>query len=243
MRFTFLGIVQGVTEFLPVSSSGHLFFLQKALNLEGDYLPFFVFLHLATLLTIIVFFYKRIKLLFKIKLLLNLALITLISAVMGLGIKFYLKEFLGGKFFLSFCFLANAAVLLTIRPDSGNREVQDMSIRDCFYLGFLQGFSPLPGISRSGITIAALLRRGFKRSQAFIFSFFMAIPLIIGAFAIEFKDLKASNLPWQSLGAGFSVAFVSGLFALSITSRALKTGKLKNFAYYSLLAALVALIV
>ena len=114
MKFIFLGIVQGITEFLPISSSGHLFLIQKLLKIEGDYLPFFVFLHLATLLAIIVFFSKKIKLFFKARLLLNILLVTLISGIMGLGIRFYLKEFLGSTFMLTSCFLANAGILLSI---------------------------------------------------------------------------------------------------------------------------------
>ena len=251
MKFIFLGIVQGITEFLPISSSGHLFFVQKLLKIEGDYLSFFVFLHLATLLAIIVFFFKKIKLFFKARLLLSILLITLISGIMGLGIRFYLKEFFGSTFMLTFCFLANAGILLSIRPSSGQRDISSINFKDALFLGLLQGFSPLPGISRSGITIVGLLRRGFKRSQAFILSFLMAIPLIIGAFFVEFKELGQSipkgiaspSLSLQSMGSGFVAAFVFGLLALSLVRKTLISKKFKNFAYYCLILALLTLIV
>ena len=242
MKLIFLGIVQGITEFLPISSSGHLFFIQKILKIEGDYLSFFVFLHLATLLAIVVFFSKKIKLFFKARLLLNILLVTLISGIMGLGIRFYLKEFFGSTFMLTFCFLANAGILLSIRPFSGERDISSVNSKDALFLGLLQGFSPLPGISRSGITIVGLLRRGFKRGEAFILSFLMAIPLIIGAFFVEFKELGQSSFSSQSMGLGFVAAFVFGLLALSLVRKTLISKKFKNFAYYCLILALLTLI-
>lgn len=242
MKFIFLGIVQGITEFLPISSSGHLFFLQRVLKMEGDYLPFFVFLHLATLLAIIIFFFKKIKLLFNTKLLLNILLITLISGLMGLGIRFYLMELLGSTFILAFCFLVNAGILLSIRADSGERNIMSINFKDSILLGILQGISPLPGISRSGITIVGLLRRGFKRSEAFILSFLMAIPLIVGAFVVELKNLGKASLSLQSMSMGFIAAFIFGLLALGLVRRTLEAKKFKNFAYYSLLMALIILV-
>ena len=242
MKFIFLGIVQGITEFLPISSSGHLFFLQRVLKMEGDYLPFFVFLHLATLLAIIIFFFKKIKLLFNTKLLLNILLITLISGLMGLGIRFYLMELLGSTFILAFCFLVNAGILLSIRADSSERNIMSINFKDSILLGILQGISPLPGISRSGITIVGLLRRGFKRSEAFILSFLMAIPLILGAFVVELKNLGKASLSLQSMSMGFIAAFIFGLLALGLVRRTLEAKKFKNFAYYSLLMALIILV-
>ena len=241
MKFIFFGIIQGLTEFLPISSSGHLYLLQKFLAIRGNCLPFFVFLHLATLLAIIVFFFKKIKLLFKTKLLLNILLITLISGIMGLGIKFYLKEFLGNKFLLTFCFLTNAGILLSIRFNSREREIASINFKDSLFLGILQGFSPLPGISRSGITITGLLKRGFKNVEAFSLSFLMAIPLILGAFIVELKELKEANFSLQSMSLGFVTAFIFGLLALKIVKKALISGKFKNFAYYSLVIAVVTL--
>ncbi len=243
MEFIFLGIVQGLTEFLPISSSGHLYLLQKLLVIKEDYLSFFVFLHLATLLAIVVFFFKKIKSLFKPRLLLNIFLITLISGLMGLGIKFYLSSFFDSRFLLSFCFLTNAGILLSIRSDSSKRSVESISFKDSFFLGLLQGFSPFPGISRAGITIVGALKRGFKPSDAFSLSFLMAIPLILGAFMVEFKTLGEFKLSGANLGLGFIAAFIFGLIALKIVKRTLLSAKFKNFAYYCLLMALVTLLI
>jgi len=243
VKLILFGIIQGITEFLPISSSGHLFFIQRLLKIEGDYLPFFVFLHLATLLAIVVFFFKKIKLFLKIKLLLNILLITLISGVMGLGIRFFLKDLLGGTSMLAFCLFINAGILLSIRSLPGERSIDDMNFKDVLFLGLLQGFSPLPGISRSGITIVGLLRKGFKPSEAFIFSFLMAIPLIVGAFFVEFRGLNQSSFSLEGMGLSFVAAFVFGLLALGLVRKTLISKKFKNFAYYCLILALVILII
>lgn len=243
MKSIFFGILQGLTEFFPISSSGHLYLLQKLLVVEEACLPFFVFLHLATLLAIIVFFFKEIKLLFKPKLFLDILLITLISGTMGLGIKIYLNEFLGSKFLLAFCFLANAGILFGIRHSSKGRDLSSITLKDSFLLGFLQGISPFPGISRSGITIVGLSRRGFKNTEAFILSFLMAIPLTLGAFVVELKELKEINFSLQSMAGGFMAAFIFGLIALKIVKKALIHDKFKNFAYYSLLMVIAVLLI
>ena len=241
MKFIFFGIIQGLTEFLPISSSGHLYLLQKLLAIKEDCLSFFVFLHLATLLAIIVFFFKKIKVLFKTKLLFNVLLITLISGIMGLGIRFYLKDLLGNKFLLTFCFLVNAGILFSTRLNSGGRDIANIKFKDSLFLGVLQGFSPFPGISRSGITIVGLLKRGFKNIEAFTLSFLMAIPLILGAFIIKFKELREANLSLQSMSLGFITAFIFGLVALKIVKKVLVSEKFKNFAYYSLVIAVITL--
>lgn len=243
MKFILFGIVQGITEFLPISSSGHLFLIQKLLKIEGNYLPFFVFLHLATLLAIVVFFFKKIKLFLNIKLLINIFLITIISGVMGLGIRFYLKTLFDSTFMLAFCLFINAGILLSIRSSVGKRSLNDMNFKDVLFLGFLQGFSPFPGISRSGITIVGLLRKGFKRSEAFILSFLMAIPLIIGAFLIEFKELGQVDPSLRNMSLGFIAAFVFGLLALGLVKKTLISNKFKNFAYYCLILALFILVI
>ena len=243
MKSIFFGIIQGLTEFLPISSSGHLYLLQGLSAIKGACLPFFVFLHFATLLAIIVFFFKKIKILFKPKLLFNILLITLISGIMGLGIKVYLNGLLGNKFLLAFCFLINAGILLSIRSNSKGRDISSIKLKDSFFLGLLQGISPFPGISRSGITIVGLSRRGFKNTEAFTLSFLMAIPIILSAFIVELKELGKVNLSLQNMGLGFIAAFVFGLLALKILKRILISGKFKNFAYYSAVMAVVSLLV
>ncbi|MDD3297213.1 MAG: undecaprenyl-diphosphate phosphatase [Candidatus Omnitrophica bacterium] len=242
MKVVILGIVQGLTEFLPISSSGHLYFLERFFFVGDKYLSFVLFLHLATLLAIIIFFWKNIALLFKPQLFIYIAVITFISGIMGLGIKFYFENSFGNKYLLSFCFLINAGILLRLKTDSRQKVWEDFSLKDALFIGIMQGFSPFPGISRSGITIAALLSRGFSKAQAFMLSFLMAIPLLLGAFILEARDLTISGLSFENMASGFIFAFFSGLLAIFIVKKTLMVDKFKIFGYYCLLISLLSLI-
>ncbi|MFH1504450.1 MAG: undecaprenyl-diphosphate phosphatase [Candidatus Omnitrophota bacterium] len=239
MKFLSLGIIQGITEFLPISSSGHLYILKRLLGLQGDYFSFFIFLHIATLAAIVIFLSKNLKWLFDKRLLTRIAVITVITAIMGLSIKFYLGSLFGNKNLLTFCFIINAGILLSIRPGSGNKTYKDMTYKDAFIIGIMQGFSPFPGISRSGVTIAGFLRRGFSRKQAFVLSFLLAIPVMIGAFILEFKELITNSFVFKDMAIGFISAFLSGLIALGVVKKTLLNQRFKNFAYYCLILAIL----
>ncbi len=243
MKLVLLGIIQGLTEFLPVSSSGHLYFLRRLLPIEGNYLSFVVILHLATLLAIIIFFFPKLNLFFNWRLLANIILITVISGSMGLGIKILLEKFFGNRYLLTFCFLVNSGILLSIKGNSRQRDLPNLGWKDSLLIGILQGFSPFPGISRSGITLAGLLRRGFKKEDAFTLSFLMAIPLIIGAFLVELTGTTASGLSLPGIGVSFVAAFLFGLLALKIVKKTLIINRFKSFGYYCLIIALLSLIV
>lgn len=242
MKIIALGIAQGLTEFLPISSSGHLYLLERLFPIQTNYLSFVVFLHLATLLAICLFLFKKLKLLLDLRILFHIGIITLISGSMGLGIKFYFENFFANKYLLTFCFLINSGILLSLRIPSNPRTLKSLNLKDSLLIGILQGFSPFPGISRSGITIVGLLRRGFAKEEAFELSFLMAIPLMLGAFIVEFKGLGLSNLSLQNMALGFLSAFLAGLLALAIVKKALIVNKFKNFAYYCLSISLINLI-
>lgn len=130
-----------------------------------------------------------------------------------------------------------------MKDNSNGRTLESIKLKDSLFIGILQGISPLPGISRSGITIIGLLRRGFAKEEAFILSFLMAIPVILGAFTIELKELTVSSFLGPNMIIGFVFAFFSGLFALKIVKRTLIMEKFKNFGYYCLFISLMNLIV
>lgn len=242
MKFIFFGIVQGLTEFLPVSSSGHLYILKNFLNLNQGLLGFFIFLHLATLLVIGVFLHKEIiSSLFKKNILIYLAVVTAITAAFGLAIDHFLKDFFENKFFIPFCLFLNGAVILGVKNTSENRGINSISLRDALVMGLLQGLAVFPGISRSGITIVGLLKRGVKAKDAFSLSFLMAIPAIIGAFLLKSKELLRSGLVLAEAAAGFIAAFVFGLAALVILRKTLINKKFKYFGYYCIALSLLAL--
>jgi len=243
VRIIALGVTQGLTEFLPVSSSGHLYFLKRLLGIQGDYFSFFVFIHIATLAAIILFLSKSIKLLLNKRLLAHILLITLITGVMGLGIKFYLEKAFGNRYLLTFCFLVNSAILLGVKPASGTKTYKDITLKDALVIGLMQGFSPLPGISRSGITIAGFLKRGFSRKESFVLAFLAAVPVMLAAFLVEFKGMAQSSISLGEMMPGFIAAFFSGFLALAIVKRTLINHKFNNFAYYCLFIALLNLVI
>jgi len=239
-----LGIAQGLTEFLPVSSSGHLFIIKRLTHLSDNLIPFFVLLHLATLLAIVIFLRRQIvKLLFRKKTFFNLTIITATTAIIGLVIDRFLVNFFESRFFISFFLLINAAILLSLKKTSGKKHHHEIKFKDALSLGLLQGLSVLPGISRSGITISSLLRKGFAPQEAFTFSFLMAIPAILGAFFLKARELTELKIVPINLLGGFFAAFLSGLLALFIVNKTLKNQKFSFFGYYCILISLVSLLI
>ncbi|MFH1767620.1 MAG: undecaprenyl-diphosphate phosphatase [Candidatus Omnitrophota bacterium] len=230
----FLGIVQGLTEFLPISSSGHLYLVKEILRIKEDYFSLFILLHIATLLALLLFFSKSLHLLLNKKLLLNIVIVTCLTAVLGLAIKVYLRDFFGNKYLLLTCFLINSLILLKTSPNRAGKSCCDIDWKDSIVVGLLQGLSPFPGISRSGITIAGLLKRGFRNQDSFVLAFLLAIPVIIGALILELADFNLSGLIFPDVSAGFIAAFISGLAALTIVKKTLDTVYFKRFGYYCL---------
>lgn len=231
--------IQGLSEFLPISSSGHLYIIKKILKLPSDLLPFFIYLHVATLFSLIVFFYRDIILSFKNKkILLNIGVATSITFISVLFFRGILGRYFSHKYLISLGFLITAFLLLAIRDD-GNKKIEDLKIKDCAIIGILQALAVIPGISRSGITITGLMKRGLKKIEAFKFSFLLAIPTIFGAFLLKIKDLSVSGLSADYLAESFFIAFVLGLLALRILRRYVYTNRLYQFGYYCILVGVV----
>jgi len=244
VKFVFLGIVQGLTEFLPVSSSGHLYIIKNYLAITQDLLPFFVFLHLATLAAIFVFLHKEIlSFLSNKRILFHLGLITVITASLALLIDYYLVRFFESRYLVPFLLLVNGGILLLVRKSSRQRVSSDIRLSDSIFIGILQGFSILPGISRSGITIIGLLNRGFKEKEAFGLSFLMATPLILGVFIFKAEALVNSQVPLSGMIFSAIAAFLFSLLALSIVRKTLINKRFNIFGYYCIIVSLISLII
>ena len=249
-----LGLLQGLTEFLPVSSSGHLTVLKNLFNLEEIPLLYDVMLHLATLCAVVLFFYKQIWELLKVfsRFIMRkqrpedktcqiyiLALIcgTVITGIMGILFKDF-AEGLPVKFvavgFLITALLLVFSELYVKKMKKQPSEKGSVSIKQGIVCGIAQGFGVLPGISRSGSTISGALFSGMNRGTAGEFSFILSIPAILGAFLLELKDLdslvSAVSLPVVLIGC--LAAFLSGLLALKILMKIVKKGRLGWFAVY-----------
>ncbi len=250
-----LGIIQGLTEFLPVSSSGHLE-LAKALfgddSLPEESLTFTVVLHFATALSTLVVFKNEVleilKGLFSFKwneqLKFSLKIVISMVPAVFIGILFeeQLEAFFGGNIFLVGCMLLVTALLLLLADRAKNTE-KNVSYFSAFIVGISQAIAMLPGISRSGATISTSVLLGIDRERAARFSFLMVVPLIFGKVA---KDFLSGGIRFDSseigvMSVGFISAFIAGLFACKWMIALVKRSKLSYFAAYCAIIGLIAI--
>lgn len=250
-----LGIIQGLTEFLPVSSSGHLE-LGKAIlgdNLvPEESLLFTVVLHFATALSTIVVFRKDIYNIIKgvfafkwnedTKFVAKIAVSMLPAAIIGFTFESELSALFGGNIKLVGFMLIITALLLYLADKAKNTN-KKVSFSNALVIGFSQAIAMLPGISRSGATISTSVLLGNDKTKAARFSFLMVVPLIFGKIA---KDILSGELTYDSqnfsaLSIGFAAAFISGLFACTWMIALVKKSKLKYFAYYCVIVGLIAI--
>lgn len=239
-----LGIIQGFTEFLPVSSSAHLVVFQDLFQIKENQMLLNIVLHLGTLLALIVFLFKEIKRLLNIKIASYILLATALTAgVVILGEGFFERMFLSARSVALPLFITGIILLAAQRFRKGERTFSNLKIKDSFWLGIVQGLSVIPGLSRSGVTISTLLFRGIEREAAFKFSFLASIPVILGALIFklnEFSQVAFGELRYMFFG--FGAAFLSGLLALKILLGIIRRGRWHLFGYYCLAWSLVLFI-
>lgn len=232
-----IGIVQGLTEFLPVSSSGHILLTQRILGLESD-LGFTLILHLATLLAIVLVMRKQIWDTIRApKSWGPLIVATVFSGIVVLLFNGIFKSAFDGRF-LSACFLITAIMLLCsgfVKP-----KKQKIGYFDAVIIGLVQGLATLPGISRSGSTISAAGLLGNERKQSVSFSFMLSIPIIVGSALIDLITEGVGSIQFLPLIFGFISAFISGLFAIKFMLK-LTAKSFDGFAIY--LTALSAFLI
>lgn len=252
-----LGIIQGLTEFLPVSSSGHLE-LGKAIlgdDLEaGESMLFTIALHGATALSTMVVFRKDIAELFKgllefkwnesTKFTALIAVSMVPVFFVGVLLKDQIELLFEGNLLLVGCSLLFTALLLystTRIPASGGK----VNFANALLIGFSQAIAVLPGVSRSGSTISTAHLAGVSRERAARFSFLMVLPVIFGAMILECKDFveegATQNIDTFALLTGFIAAFISGILACQWMIALVKKSKLDYFAYYCLIVGLLAI--
>jgi undecaprenyl-diphosphatase len=242
IKYALLGIVQGLTEFLPVSSSGHLVVMQKMFGMEANQIVTSVVLHLGTLLAVVIFFRKDIAGLRNDPGMLKMIFITvLITGAIAIAAKDFFEGLFSSARAVGIAWLFTGSVLV-FTARIRHRDRGKIGSRDSIIMGLAQSLAVIPGVSRSGITISALLYRGIERRLAFVFSFLVSIPLILGAAFLEAKKLEAvppGDL--NNLGAGFACSVLSGLFSLAILNRAIAREKFHYFGYYCFLMGILTL--
>ena len=240
-----LGIIQGLTEFLPVSSSGHLEIVKELLNVEAQEqnLLMTVVLHAATALSTIVIFRKDIKEIlagltqfkwneeFKFSLKIILSMVP--AACVGLLFEDEIEQLFGGQILLVGSMLLITGLLLFL-ADKAKKTDQKVNFSNALVIGISQAIAILPGISRSGATISTSVLLGVDREKAARFSFLMVVPLILGKMS---KDILSGDIIVDSSGMlplslGFIAAFLTGLVACRWMIKLVKNSQLKYFAYY-----------
>ena len=264
------GVVQGLTEFLPVSSSGHLSLVQYFTGNSGETGAFFsILLHLGTLIAVFIAFRKTIweliveafsmladifrrRFSFKSmngkRRMIWMFVLSEIPLLFFLLVKDYISMVSADNSILieGFCFTVTGVLLLLAdKLGSGKTNMDTMSPKDALAMGFAQSIATLPGISRSGSTVAAGLLMGLDRGYAVTFSFIMGVPAVLGANLLELMDVLGEPFPVEPAVAlvGVAAAVIFGLLAIKMVQWLIHTDKYKWFGYYTLaLGALVILI-
>lgn len=260
-----LGIVQGLTEFLPVSSSAHMVFFPYTLGTKSS-VAFDTVLHVGTLVAVVSFFWRDIVSMIKAlissildifrgefrkgvseddykRLLWLLVVGTIPAGVMGVVFKNEFESLFTSILAVGF-FLLITGVLLWASEHykRGNKEIKDVSFKNAIAIGIFQGFAIAPGISRSGSTIAAGLFSGLNRELAARYSFLLSIPAILGAALVQIKDITSLDMSLTALVAGFIAAIVFGYLAIKLLLKIIKDWSLNIFAYYCWIVGAVAII-
>ena len=257
-----LGLIQGLTEYLPVSSSGHLTIVSTMFGIDGEQnLTFTVAVHIATVLSTLVILWKEIvwilKGLFrwdgKVNAEQRYALAILVSmipvGIVGVFFKDYVEEIFGAGLFIVGCCLLITAVLLIFSYYAKPRQREEISLADAFIIGLAQAAAVLPGLSRSGSTIATGLLLGNKKERLAQFSFLMVIPPILGEALLDImKAMKegteaaTAGIGFVPLAAGFLTAFISGCLACKWMIGIVRRGKLIYFGIYCAIVGLAVII-
>lgn len=250
-----LGVIQGLTEFLPVSSSGHLELAKAILgdtSVPQESLTFTVVLHFATALSTLVIFRKEVAEIFKglfqfkwneqTQFSLKIVVSMFPAVIVGLLFEEQLEAFFGGQILLVGAMLIVTAMLLLL-ADKAKQTDKKVSYTNAVIIGISQAIAMLPGISRSGATISTSVLLGVDRSKAARFSFLMVVPLIFGKIA---KDLLSGEINFTSseilpLSAGFIAAFIAGLLACTWMIALVKKSKLSYFAMYCAVVGVIAI--
>ena len=255
-----LGLIQGLTEYLPVSSSGHLTIGAALFGINGeDNLTFTVAVHVATVLSTLVILWKEIAWIFKglfagkmndeTRYVVNILVSMIPVGIVGVFFKDKVEEVFGSGLFIVGCMLLLTATLLAFSYYAKPRQKEKISVKDAFIIGLAQAAAVMPGLSRSGSTIATGLLLGNKKERMAQFSFLMVIPPILGEALLDVvKAMKGGaeaavgDISLSALAVGFLAAFVSGCIACKWMINIVKKGKLIWFAVYCAIVGILAIV-
>jgi len=236
-----LGVLQGFTEFLPVSSSGHLVLAQSLIpNFSQPGILFDVFLHFGTLFAVLFFFRKKIF-----KLSWKYVLYIVIATIPAVLVGFFLKDSI--EILFSNVEIVGIALIITgllnFLTHKHKEEIKELDSKKSVFVGFMQAFAIIPGISRSGSTIFSGIKSGLSSKDAAEFSFLISVPAIIGANVLEIYSSWGESINYVPYLIGFISAFISGIFAIKLVLKFLEERKFKIFAFYCLILGLITLLI
>ena len=255
-----LGIIQGLTEFLPVSSSGHLVLAQYFWGIDDPKITFEIVVHLGSLLAVLIYFHKDIIALLlsatrifsskksyhdvnNIKVLAYLLIATIVTAIVGLTFKSQFEGLYDFPLAVSIA-LAITGLIVYISDKIPNGSFDDYNIGwgKAIFIGLGQALAIIPGISRSGTTIAFALFSKMKRENAARFSFLLSIPAILGAALVDFMDIDSiETSTLVNYSAGAIAAFISGFIVIALLINLIQRKKLKYFSYYCWTISLISI--
>jgi len=250
----FLSIIQGLTEFLPVSSSGHLVIFQKIFRLEEPPVLFDILVHVGTLGAIVFYFRKQLLAIFKgvikknrsdINILSMILIGTIPAGIIGFFLQGYIKDIFDSLKLVGLSLLLTAGLLFSTKFTKNlNKDFKHLNWKETLFIGIFQAIAILPGVSRSGSTIVAGLWRNLKRETAFAFSFYLAIPAILGALILQIPEMSNTSGYYLKQGIfGMIVAGIVGYFALTLLERVIKSTKLFWFGFYCFALGVLILLV
>jgi undecaprenyl-diphosphatase len=248
-----LGLLQGFTEFLPVSSSGHLVLAQRILALEPPGIVLEVALHLATTLAILIYFRRRLGAVFSaaaggragwLRFLALIAVASLPAAVVGLAFEGPLERLFESYRAVGAALVFTAAVLAasTFIPRRG-AKLGEITFAAAAVVGVAQAAAVVPGVSRSGMTIVAGLAMGLAGAEAATFSFLLSVPAVLGAGLLEARKVRAFEGSWPGLALAAAAAFAAGLAAIYLVIGSLKGRRFGWFGVYCAAAGIAALLI
>jgi len=252
-----LGIVEGVTEFLPISSTGHLILVNRLVEFQGGFAHVFdVVIQLGAILSVVVFFWRKLNPFSRYKDrwekqdtwdLWKKTLAALVPAlIIGATLGKYVQELLFNPVIVSIALIAGGIVLVLIerrQPINLIDSVNDLSYKNSFLIGLIQCLAMIPGTSRSAATIIGAMFLGASRSTAAEFSFFLAIPTMAAASAYSLLTAESSLTfyQWMVLGVGFLVAFIVAWAVIAVFMKYIQSHDFKAFGYYRIILGLIVL--
>lgn len=261
LKYIFLGFVQGFTEPIPISSSGHLVILRELFNLNIHGLSFEIFVNFGSLIAVFLVYRKDILRLIHngsryiikkdirakddFNFIIYLVIATIPTGIIGLLFEDIISNIFSGAIFVGFTLLITGIALWIIRNLRGKKSDRDLNIRDAIIVGLAQSVALIPGISRSGATIVAAMLLGMKQETALRFSFLLYIPVSLGVTILSVKDIF-TDPNFNTLTIPYLLAFITTIIAtfysLKWFMHIMKTGNLKYFAYYCFIVGILVII-